>query len=406
MNKRIGLLWILVFSFPVQADYNDSCVDSFLSSGQSLEQAYYRIGSCVLTNEDTTAVAQKYDVIENISSDNVKDPEKISSIKVKMEEFFTVVYDRQEQSLDEAEPFPDILLHQKKLNTMIHEASIAIFLEDGTIKEDGRTSITSGVEPDLADESWTSTNYQQGQYAVSYKSIVLGDASTQGACALSLVSRKCKVALQSMADWLRFQESVTGKVQSFYSNPDLFMFQDYTKDRAERWVNFFKVADYPMPWESALNQHFDGYNYIKGEYGLSEPPNSQLTLIRPSVAAGFQNGFDEGPNAELIIEWIGITKWKWSGTEAVDRWGVSLITSYGEYSENNNTRTNKGIGVLFKMPKEGVSFGLVEREFGKNGLVVTFDLLNLWDVRKKQAKKKSSQMLDEIKERIKRRIDE
>lgn len=383
-----------VFTFNCYA-YEDPCVSEFLQSHVSdtgdvqLEMAYFLINECVLGDNDTTKVAEKYGKVEVLIKDTAKNESKRTEIKGQVTVFLQQVRTRQQQSLGTASEFTDILERQEKLTSLINEVSTQI----GRMSDYGK-SITSIIHPDTSDDEWQSMG-DASPYNVSFKSIILGTSGENGACT-DAGSKKCKIALESMTDWLRFQNAAGGSIHEYYSNARLYEFQDYTVLREERWYSFFEATNYPMLWESLINQQFDRFTYVIGDYGLAEPPTEQLTVIRPSVAAGFANGHGQSPTPELVLEVVGYTTWDWDEADAVNRWGLSLIGTLGEYKENNDTKSNVGVGVLLHTPTTGISLGWVAREHGKNGLIVTFDLIDLWDDRKKKVKSALSK-IDQIR---------
>jgi len=404
MIKELVLLMLLFFSSSALGEYRDPCVDQFLQSGKKIGFAFFNINQCVIGSDgvDTTRVAMAHNNID-VLTESDRGEEKRLRIQKQVTEFFNAVYERQAQNFAAIERFPQLLESQKILDKLIKHTSSDIFLNDGTLGK-RKFSYSANIAPETASDDWISTEFKKPAYKVSFRQIVVGTASQKGPCFDSMTTTMCQLALESMTDWIRFQKAVTTRVHTSYSNARLFDFQDYLNDRAKRWENFFEVANYPFLWESAVNQNIESFNYEKGVYGLSEPPSKQLTIFRPSIAAGFQNGTGENPTLELVIELVGITKWKWVGTEAVGRWGVSLIATYAEKTEDGKTDENPGVGVLFHTPTPSVSFGFVDRENGDDGLIVTYDFLSLYDERKKQLKEERAEFLEKVETKVNDRI--
>lgn len=388
MNRIITLTILLLLTIienVAHADYQDNCVKKFetdfLADTVPLVGAYYTINKCVLSSNDNTEIANQYHGIERLTKtkDDINYPIQTEKIRKQISEFLQQTRIRLNQSLDSTSDYPELYNRQAKLTSLINAVAnkLASMIDTGE-------SITSRIKPDTSDGNpdWYSTGDVKSPYYVTFKDIIIGNDSSIGVCRNDSLTLECTTALESMADWLRFQNAASGKIHEFYSNAKLFEFQNYTVVREKMWINFFKVTNYPLPWESAFNQSFEGFRYSIGEYGLAEPPSKQMILLRPSLGAGFTNGIGQSPTPELILEVLGITKWKWEGYNAINRWGVSLIGTLGEYKQSNDTKSNAGIGLLLHTPKKGISLGLVAREHGKSGLIVTFDLINLWDERK------------------------
>ena len=377
------LTLLLAFnSFNVHANSEDPCVADFISSFEAgnvpLVGAYYTLNNCVLGQKDKTDVAELANKIERITKEETKDETKRDKVRDQISQFMQKARKHQNESLDAVSDHTELSERQTKLTSLMSEVSLQIAKMDNT-----GTSITSVIQPDTAADDWYSLGTSLERFRVSYKDVIVGSGTDAGACS-DIKSDQCLLTLESMTDWLRYQQAASQKVHPFYSNSRLYDFQDYTVIREKKWFNFFEVTNYPLIWEFWVNQQYDRFTYNIGDYGLAEPPDEQLTIFRPSIAAGFSNGLGQSPTAELVVEVVGYTTWEWKEAEAINRWGLSLVGTLGEYKENNDTKTNPGIGFLVHTPTPGISFGLVARKYGKNGLIVTFDLINLWDERKKK----------------------
>lgn len=133
----------------------------------------------------------------------------------------------------------------------------------------------------------------------------------------------------------------------------------------QRYEAYFDESRFQWPWELYLNglPRFKGKTPLLCE-GFEDVPAHQWIVMHPSLAIRHSGNAEQKTDAAVIIELIGMRRWRWDGAEAVDARGASLILSYSEQRDAKDL----GWGVLVHL-NEDVSVGLVRHKSDRDNKV-------------------------------------
>jgi len=147
--------------------------------------------------------------------------------------------------------------------------------------------------------------------------------------------------------------------------PDLQKSAACSKLLRQRYDAYFDESRFQWPWELYLNglPRFKGKTPLLCE-GFEDVPAHQWIVMHPSLAIRHSGNAEQKTDAAVIIELIGMRRWRWDGAEAVDARGASLILSYTEQRDAKDL----GWGVLVHL-NEDVSVGLVRHKSDRDNKV-------------------------------------
>lgn len=143
---------------------------------------------------------------------------------------------------------------------------------------------------------------------------------------------------------------------------------DYVNMLDKRWENYFSASRFQWPWELALNSA----RYKPEKLGLVSPPEDQVIFLHPSAAVRYSNKGAQNFEPMLVLEVIGMHKWRWAGSEARDVLGGSLIVAWA----NQQGERKPGVGALVHF-KSNYSLGIVRHTVASGtttSVVLSFDL--------------------------------
>ncbi|MFN3835299.1 MAG: hypothetical protein ACK4NO_05305 [Glycocaulis sp.] len=149
----------------------------------------------------------------------------------------------------------------------------------------------------------------------------------------------------------------------------------------DRWAAYHFGGGYrrtQLPWELAINGYFFEQQ-SRGE-GFHEPPRGAIIFMRPAVG-GEWDGDGNTARLAFVGELIGYSRWGYRANNTRGpEWGGALIASY-----NADARNRWGYGAHIRTPLEGVTVGAVHRRDDGWSVVVSSNLVGLFNERKRLA---------------------
>lgn len=133
----------------------------------------------------------------------------------------------------------------------------------------------------------------------------------------------------------------------------------------KRYESYFDASRFQWPWELYIN----GQPWARGETplaceGFRDVPTRQWIILHPTLAMRYSDNASQNLGAAIVVEVFGIRRWQWSGAEAVNARGGSLILSYSEQTDAKSV----GWGAMVHL-KDDVSVGLVSHKSDANNKV-------------------------------------
>lgn len=144
------------------------------------------------------------------------------------------------------------------------------------------------------------------------------------------------------------------------------------KRLGDRYDAYFDAARFQWPWELWLNSKI----YAKGNAdpqcgGFKDVPSQQVVLLHPSIGFRYSEDAQQKFGATFLVELVGLRRWAWSGGDAVNMRGASLVMSYS----NQVDAKDVGWGFLVNL-RNDVSLGLVWHQSSadnKISLIFSYD---------------------------------
>lgn len=144
---------------------------------------------------------------------------------------------------------------------------------------------------------------------------------------------------------------------------------------SKQWDNYFDKARSQTFIELSLNTWLYSDELKKNEFVV--PPSYQLIVLHPSIVLEYvANAVDGDQEKEAFaMEWIGVNWWN-----AKVPLGFSLVTTHSDRASVDNF----GYGVMLHI-NNNYSIGVTDHD-GDTGVLVTIDLLKLFETKQKNLK--------------------
>jgi len=132
---------------------------------------------------------------------------------------------------------------------------------------------------------------------------------------------------------------------------------------------------------------------------FTAPPSKQFFFMRPSVVYEYA---DKSPNKDkfeeaVALEIFGVNWWNKSNACYGYACGLSLVATYSEYENLDNT----GVGVMFHIENK-YSFGITQRDDSDGqaikSIFINIDLFKLFEKKEAQIDKWNNQLKDTLKD--------
>lgn len=153
---------------------------------------------------------------------------------------------------------------------------------------------------------------------------------------------------------------------------------------AKDWDAYFVTGRAQSFADITLTTVFERKHFEKGF--LVGPPARQWFVLHPNIVAEYASGAPSGERlrSALVIEWFGVN-W-WHDTVIKIPFGISVASLYSDRPGV------KGVGHGFTIYVDNkYSIGYANHD-GENGYYISFDLLKLFEDKKKQAERYQDQI--------------